>query len=160
LGAILYEMLTGRPPFLGSGTVQTMLTLINTEAVPPRRLNPGVPRDLETICLKCLEKAPSNRYATAGALAEDLRRDLDGKPILALPVALLERLQKWARRRPAVAALIVLILLVPIVWLPLVTVFWRDAVNAEEAAKGALAEKETQRQLAVAAGAKTKEALN
>ena len=69
MGAILYEMLTGRPPFLGAGTVQTMLNLINTEAVPPRRLNPGVPRDLETICLKCLEKAPGNRYASAGALA-------------------------------------------------------------------------------------------
>ena len=160
LGAILYEMLTGRPPFLGAGTVETLLTLVITEAVPPRRLNPGVPRDLETICLKCLQKAPGNRYASAEALAEDLRRYLDGKPVVARPVGPLERVQKWAQRRPAVAALIVLILLVPMVWLPLVTVFWQDAVNAGAAAKTALAEKETQRQLAVAAGAKTKEALD
>jgi WD40 repeat protein/serine/threonine protein kinase len=160
LGAILYEMLTGRPPFLGAGTVETLLTLVITDAVPPRRLNPGVPRDLETICLKCLQKAPGNRYPSAEALAEDLRRYLDGKPIVARPVGPLERVRKWAKRRPAAAALIVLILLVPLVWLPLVTVFWQDAVNAGAAAKTALAEKETQRQLAVAARVKTKEALD
>jgi WD40 repeat protein len=105
LGAILYELLTGRPPFLGGSTLMTIALVLSVEPVPPRRLQPSVPQDLETICLKCLQKQPARRYSTALALAEDLRRFLSGEPIQARPVSSWERAHKWARRRPALAAL-------------------------------------------------------
>jgi serine/threonine protein kinase len=105
LGAILYEMLTGRPPFLGHDTFAVLAGVLHEEVVPVRRLQPALPRDLETICLKCLRKEPGTRYASALELAEDLRRFQQGEPILARPAGRVERLAKWARRRPAVAAL-------------------------------------------------------
>jgi serine/threonine-protein kinase len=105
LGAILYEMLTGRPPFLADEPVQTVLLVLGTEPVAPRRLQPGVPRDLETICLKCLEKSAARRYASAADLADDLRRFREGLPIAARPAGPLVRLAKWVRRRPGPAAL-------------------------------------------------------
>jgi serine/threonine protein kinase len=105
LGAILYEMLTGRPPFRGESPMDTLLQVMSRDPVPPTREQPRVPRDLEIICLKCLEKSPAHRYASAAALADDLRRYLDGQPIAARPISLPRRLLKWARRRPEVATL-------------------------------------------------------
>jgi serine/threonine-protein kinase len=106
LGVILYEMLTGRPPFQGSSTLDTLEQVRSREPVPPGRVQPKVPRDLEVICLKCLEKDPARRYASAEALAEDLRRFLDHEPIRARPAGLPRRLAKWVRRHPTLTTLL------------------------------------------------------
>jgi serine/threonine-protein kinase len=105
LGAVLYELLTGRPPFLAANAMETVLAVLNSEAVAPSRIQPRTPRDLETICLKCLQKEPGQRYASAAALADDLYRQVAGEPIRARPVGPAERLVRWARRHPGVAAL-------------------------------------------------------
>ncbi len=105
LGAVLYEMLTGRPPFRGATPLETLEQARTLEPVSPRTLRPGVPRDLAVICLKCLEKEPARRYASAAALADDLRRHLDDRPIVARPASVAVRVVKWARRRPLVALL-------------------------------------------------------
>jgi serine/threonine protein kinase/WD40 repeat protein/tetratricopeptide (TPR) repeat protein len=110
LGAILYELLTGRPPFQAPTTLEVMNQVSDVDCVPPSRLFPTVPRDLEVICLKCLQKEPARRYASALALAEDLWCFQQGKSIRARPVGRLERLRKWAWQRPAVAALTLAVL--------------------------------------------------
>jgi tetratricopeptide (TPR) repeat protein len=109
LAAILYELLTGRPPFKGSRLREVLDQVKHQDPVPPRRLQPGVPRDLETICLKGLMKDRARRYASAADLADDLRRFLDDKPILARRVPAWERGLKWARRRKALASLALMV---------------------------------------------------
>jgi eukaryotic-like serine/threonine-protein kinase len=109
LGAILYELLVSRPPFKAGNPIDTVRQVIEQDPVPPRQLEPRVPYDLETICLKCLEKDPARRFHTAAELADDLHRFVDGDPILARPTPAWERAWKWGRRRPAIVALLALI---------------------------------------------------
>jgi serine/threonine protein kinase/WD40 repeat protein len=113
LGAILYYLLTGRPPFQADSVLATLKSVVESEPVSPRQLNPSTPRDVETICLKCLEKEPSRRYATAAQLAADLDRFLIDEPVHARPVSRMEKAWRWCRRKPALATLgiVVLVLL-------------------------------------------------
>jgi WD40 repeat protein/tRNA A-37 threonylcarbamoyl transferase component Bud32 len=109
LGAVLYDLLTGRPPFLGASPLDTLQQVLHTEPVPPRVHDRAIDRDLETVCLKCLRKDRAGRYPSAEALAEDLERWLGGEPVRARSVGRAERLVKWARRRPAAAALVAVV---------------------------------------------------
>jgi serine/threonine protein kinase/tetratricopeptide (TPR) repeat protein len=143
LGAIIYELLTGRPPFKGSSVRETLELVCQVDPVPPRQLQPRVPRDLETICLKCLHKEPKNRYASAAELADDLRRFREGRTIQARPFQRSERLWRWSRRNPGVAGLSAALGLTLIIALVVVTLLWRQA--------------EQQRVAAVAAGAHARE---
>jgi serine/threonine protein kinase len=111
LGAILYDALVGRPPFEADNTLDTMMQTVQNDPVPPRALQPKLPHDLEVICLKCLEKAPSSRYETALELAEDLERLLRNEPIHARPIGLPERAVRWARRNRVLATFAIVSLL-------------------------------------------------
>jgi serine/threonine protein kinase len=115
LGAILYELLTGRPPFTGETPLATVLLVLHNEPVSVTGLQPNVPRDLETICLKCLHKEPRQRYASALELAEDLQRFLHDEPIRARPIRVFEKLRQWVRRHPVPALLLTTGLLAPLV---------------------------------------------
>jgi tetratricopeptide (TPR) repeat protein len=150
LGAILYEALTGRPPFLGATADATLALVREADPVPPRRLEPSVPRDLETICLKCLRKEPGRRYASAKDLADDLRCFQAGEPIQARPVGTGERVVVWCRRNPRVAGLLTALVLVFVAGCAGVLWQWQRAnLNAAEAKENADAyrrERDTARQ--------------
>ena len=135
LGAILYELLTGRPPFRAETPTETVHQVIYQDPAPPSRLNAKVPRELETICLKCLHKEPERRYASAAALADDLKRFGEGRPILARPPSLGGRLWRWARRNPAAAALVATAL--ALVGLAVGGGFWLQRQQAERRAETA-----------------------
>ena len=132
LGSILYALLTGQAPFAGSSLAETLDMVRQEPALPPSRLNRRVPRDLEVICLKCLEKDPDRRYPGAGALAEDLNRWLRGEPIHARPVGLATRAAMWCRRHPVPAALTGLLVLAVIIGIAGVTWKWREAAVARD----------------------------
>jgi len=112
LGATLYYLLTGRPPFQAASKSETLRQVIITEPVPPRRLNPDIPRDLETICLKCLRKERSGRYSTAQDLSDDLGRWLENKPIVARRVTAIEKTWLWCKRKPVVVGLMATVFVV------------------------------------------------
>jgi WD40 repeat protein len=160
LGAILYELLTGRPPFRAANPLDTLLLVVSEEPVPPSRLQPGVPRDLEAVVLKCLEKDPARRYPSAEELAEELRRFGAGEPVRARPVSSAERATRWARRHPAAAALMAMSGLA-LLALMAGSVGWYYSTQLKHAntrLQGALAEAGEQRDLAEQAQAAAQEA--
>jgi WD40 repeat protein/tetratricopeptide (TPR) repeat protein len=140
LGAVLYALLTGRPPFKGASYFETLMQVINDAPTSPRLQNSALPRDLEIICLTCLEKEPSRRYGSAAALADDLENWLAGRPILARPVGAAGRLWRWCRRNPALAAAAMTILFVVFVAGASIIQSRDDALDA--ASKATAAEKE------------------
>jgi WD40 repeat protein/serine/threonine protein kinase len=133
-GAVLYDLVTGRPPFKAETPADTLLHVLRSEPVSPRALNPRVPRDLETICLKCLEKEPRRRYARASELAEELGRFLRGEPISARPISLATRSWRWCRRNPAVSALATGLIVAALVGFIGIAVQWSRAENEAERA--------------------------
>lgn len=130
LGAVLYELLAGVPPFHGMPPMETLLRIRLAHAAPPRSLNPKVPRDLEAICLKCLEKEPAARYATASELADDLERFLDHRPIRARRVSGWEIAWKWVGRNPLVATLVFLLIVSALTFQGVVFLQWRALQKA------------------------------
>ena len=135
LGAILYAALTGRAPFAGDSVMNTLDQVRNRAPQPPTRLRPNLPRDLEVICLKCLEKDPRHRYLSAQALADDLNRWLRGEPIAARPVGPVVRLRMWAKRKPALAGLSAALIVASIAGVIGVTWQWREAVTQRNQAR-------------------------
>src|SRR5437870_8076856 len=122
LGAVLYQLLTAHPPFAGGTTYETIRLVLDTEPRQPRLWNPKIDRDLNTICLKCLEKDPRRRYASALALAEDLERWLKHEPIRARRTGIVTRGRKWVRRNPSIAVMAAMLLVLAV---PLGVMVWR-----------------------------------
>ncbi len=151
LGAVLYECLSGRPPFRADSVVQTLEQVIHTEAVSPRTLNASIPRDLETVCLKCLEKEPHRRYATAQLLADDLGRFVRGEPVLALPISRVARSRRWCRRNPTIAGLVVISALSLALGTAVSTYFAIQEAEQSQRAELKTAEALTEKQLALQA---------
>ncbi|WP_337176703.1 protein kinase [Paludisphaera sp.] len=139
LGATLYALLTGRPPFHGATPIETLDLLRDSEPPPPRALAPRIPRDLETICLKALRKAPSRRYPSARALADDLARWREGRPIQARPASWGEKAARWCRRHPAPAALAAALALTALLAVLGLTALWRRSEQQRGRAEAALA---------------------
>lgn len=143
LGVVLYELITGRTPFRGESAVATMELIRTEDPVPPHRLNPAVPRDLETICLKCMEKDPRHRYPSADDLAAELDRFTSGMPVRARPVGVIGRAWRWRRRNPVVAAMVAALLVLPL--LSAVAAGWVAWRMAEKAHAGDLARLEAEK---------------
>ncbi len=132
LGATLYCLLTGRPPFQAASVIETLKQVVEREPAAPHHLNPAVDRDLDTVCLKCLQKRPDRRYLSAAALAEDLQRYLDRRPILARPVGVVEKAVRWARRNPLPAASVAVVVTAFLVAFTLVSGSYVQAERARE----------------------------
>ncbi|MGD9855565.1 MAG: serine/threonine-protein kinase, partial [Planctomycetaceae bacterium] len=148
IGAILYELVSGRPAFWASSAVGLIRQIHEQEPLPLRQLDSRVPKDLETICLKCLSKSPADRYLAAGELADDLRRYLNGEPVVARPVSRSERLWRWCRRRPLVAGLSAATLMTIVAAAVVSTYFGWVAIQERQAAIDAKAVAEQNAQAA------------
>lgn len=154
LGAILYKLLTGRPPFQAATGFETMQQVISDEPVPPRQLNSGIPRDLETICLKCLEKDVGRRYGSARALGDELNRFREGRPILARPLGRTARLWRWFKRYPVPATLGAALVLALLVGAVTAGTLWSRAESEHRLAQ------EQQRMVGVLSGLVLKKTLD
>jgi WD40 repeat protein len=157
LGAILYECLTGRPPFRAATALDTVLQVVSQEPVSVRSLNLQVPVDLETICQKCLQKEPVKRYASAAALADDLRRYLEGRPVVARPVGAVERAWRWGRRNPALAAALATAAMALVIGTTVSIAFGVRASRSAQVARDEAGRAETEAKNATAATAREKE---
>jgi eukaryotic-like serine/threonine-protein kinase len=135
LGAVLYELLTGRPPFRAETVLDTIMQVLEREPEPPSKIDSRVNRDLQTVCLKCLDKDPARRYGSAEALADDLERFLRGEPIRARPVGVVEKTAKWVKRRPVVAGLLASLVVVAVVSGVLVAWSYGEALRQTQIAK-------------------------
>ncbi|MEP3480611.1 MAG: serine/threonine-protein kinase [Fuerstiella sp.] len=157
LGAILYELLVGEPPFKAASIMETLELLRTKDPVPPRALASNIPRDLQTICLKCLRKEPARRYASAQIVAEELDRFLQGESILASPAGAIERGGRWCLRHPLTAGLIVTLGMVIAIGFVLLSWQWQEAISQRELAESNAANFRRERDKAIAATALAEE---